>query len=272
MSSLPEGVSIDTGIIKSKREFNLLHQWLGVNGYSHQFVDQRDGDTVVVTRHNPQTHESVVLVARTAFQKPLDPNATGFLAPLRIDGNIDKILFETRMSGRPEDIKNFVPHKKYINGFQKFRSHLKTDLSVEESQMIKAIRIGGSNEIMFVDFPYSSVIAFKVSMSEPHLKALKEVNEKIKKFDDIESDLNSIVSNLSLSDLNFVLFRCNLEEVDDIKGGAYELPVLGKMNYCGLASVVFFLRHIRTNNDLGNVLIYSFLLLISIFFRPSIVW
>ena len=275
MRYFSEGISIDTGIIKSKREFNLLHQWLGDNGYSHQYVDQRDYDTVVVTRHNPRTHESVVLVARTAFNKPLDPNATGFLSPLRIDGTIDKILFETRMTGKAEDVKDFVQHKKYINGFAKFRSQLKTNLSVDESKMIKAIKMSGSNEIMFIDFPYSSVIAFKVSLTEPHLKALKEVNEKIQKFDETNSDINSIVSNLSLTDLNFVLFRCNHEEVDDIKGGAYDLPILGKMNYCGLASAIFYLRHIRTNNDLGIVVLlldisYCFINLIQ--FRSPIMW
>ena len=247
-----EGVSFDTGIIKSKREFNLLHEWLGVNGYSHQFVDQRDVDTVVVTRHNPNTHESVVLVARTAFKKPLDPNLTGFMVPLRIDGIIDKILFETRMTGKPET--NFVKHKTVINGYQKFRSELKTDISVDKSEMIRAVRVGDSNEIIFTKFPYSSVIAFKVSLSDPHLKALKEINETLNKFDINESDIKSIVSNLSLVDLNFVLFRCDREEGDDIRGGAYELPIVGKMNYCGIASILFYLRHIRTNNDLGHPL------------------
>ena len=212
-------------------------------------MDQRDYDTVVVTRHNPKTHESVVLVARTAFKKPIDPNSTGFMVPLRIDGTIDRILFETRMTGKPDS--SFVRHKTLINGFQKFRSQLKVNLKVDESEMIKAVKVGDSNEIIFTQFPYSSVIAFKVSMSAPHLKALQQINETISKFDENDSEINSIVSNLSLNDLNFVLFRCNQEETDDINSGAYELPNIGKMNYCGIASIVFYLRHIRTNNDLG---------------------
>ena len=203
----------------------------------------------MVTRHNPQTHESVILVARTSFQKPKDPKSTGYLVPLRIDGKINKILFETRMDGEPEE--DYVQNENFINGYQSFKSILRTNLSVDESKMIKAVRIGDSNEIMFTEFPPSSVIAFKVSLSDIHLNAVKQIKNTIKQFDDPNSDINKIVSDLSLIDLNFVLFRCNHEEVDDIGGGAYDLPIVGKINYCGIASIVYYLRHIRTNNDLG---------------------
>ncbi|CAG2168340.1 unnamed protein product, partial [Oppiella nova] len=222
-NNISEGVSMDSGIIKSKRELNKLHEWLAINGYSHQFVDQRDTDTVAVTRHNPQTHESVVLVARTAFQKPSDPKASPYLPPLRIDGLIDKILFETRMTGEPED--DFIRDKLLINGLQEFRSELRTNISVDESQMIKANRIGDSYEIIFSQFPASSVIAFKVSFSSYHMNAVQQTHQLIKQLDDNNSDINTIISNLSLNDLNFVLFRCNHEEVDDINGGAYGLSV-----------------------------------------------
>ncbi|CAG2116623.1 unnamed protein product [Medioppia subpectinata] len=246
------GISMDSGIIKSKREFNRLHQWLAINGYSHQFVDQRDVDTVAVTRHNPITHESVVLVARTAFHKPNDPKASPYLNPLRIDGLIDKILFETRMTGEPED--DFVRNKQFINGLQEFRSDLKSDIPLEDSEMIKANRIGDSYEIIFTQFPPSSVIAFKVSFSSYHLNAVQKTNQLIQQLEDNKSDINVLISKLSLNDLNFVLFRCNHEEADDISGGAYGLPTMGQMNYCGIASVIYYLRHIRTENDLGHPL------------------
>jgi len=39
------------------------------------FVDNVSGDTLSVTRHNPVSHQSVIMIARTAFCYPhhLDP-------------------------------------------------------------------------------------------------------------------------------------------------------------------------------------------------------
>jgi len=40
------------------------------------YVENVSGDTLSVTRHNPVSHESVILIARTAFGHPhhLDPH------------------------------------------------------------------------------------------------------------------------------------------------------------------------------------------------------
>lgn len=59
-----------------------------------------DPDIVAVTRHSPNTHESVVLVAFTAFKYP-DPNANDlrrYIKPLRVEGVIDEIILEASLS------------------------------------------------------------------------------------------------------------------------------------------------------------------------------
>ena len=61
-------VDADSGIIKSKKAFNDLHKLLGNNGFNEVYVDQMDFDTVGVTRHCPITHQTVVMVAFTAFK------------------------------------------------------------------------------------------------------------------------------------------------------------------------------------------------------------
>jgi glycogen debranching enzyme len=49
------------------------------------------------------------------------------------------------------------------------------------------------------------------------------------------SNFHAIVSKLSLSDLNIVLYRCDSEEAADGNGfGAYDIPGYGPMVYCGL--------------------------------------
>lgn len=63
-------IDAEKGIIRGKRFMNELHFKMAQNGFWQIYVDQFDNDTTVVTRHNPDTHESYILVARTSFQEP----------------------------------------------------------------------------------------------------------------------------------------------------------------------------------------------------------
>ncbi|KAH9417750.1 hypothetical protein DERP_011461 [Dermatophagoides pteronyssinus] len=54
-------VNLSKGILYAKRILNNLHFILNSGGYSEAFVDQRDRDTIVITRHNPSNHQSIVL-------------------------------------------------------------------------------------------------------------------------------------------------------------------------------------------------------------------
>lgn len=61
-----------------------------------------DPDVVAVTRHDPISHESYVLVAFTAFNHP-DFNAANYqrnIRPLRIEGVVEKIFFEATLNHR----------------------------------------------------------------------------------------------------------------------------------------------------------------------------
>lgn len=59
-----------------------------------------DTDVVAVTRHSPTTHDSVILVAFTAFKHP-DSNATDLrrhVKPLRVEGVMEEIILEASLS------------------------------------------------------------------------------------------------------------------------------------------------------------------------------
>lgn len=59
-----------------------------------------DSDIVAVTRHSPTTHDSVILVAFTAFKHP-DPNSIDlrrYVKPLRVEGVMEEIILEASLS------------------------------------------------------------------------------------------------------------------------------------------------------------------------------
>ena len=67
---------------------------------------------------------------------------------------------------------------------------------------------------------------------------------------DLWSSLVSKSESLSLIDVNYVLYRCDVEERDDGKGGGvYDVPHVGRMTYCGL-QVKNILVHVHVHNVL----------------------
>ena len=56
-------------------------------------------------------------------------------------------------------------------------------------------------------------------------------------------ELEQTISELTLNDLNRILFRCDSEERDDGEGfGAYVLDNYGSLKYCGLQGLLYFLQ------------------------------
>ena len=70
------------------------------------------------------------------------------------------------------------------------------------------------------------------------------------------SGADEAFGDLDLIDLNVVLYRADGEERDATKGeiGAYNVPGVGTLTYCGLEGFMHPLRHIMRYNDLGHPL------------------
>jgi glycogen debranching enzyme len=56
-----------------------------------------DPDIVAVTRHHPGTHESVVLVAYTAFAHPDPHYKRDYVKPLRVEGTVGEVILEATL-------------------------------------------------------------------------------------------------------------------------------------------------------------------------------
>ncbi|XP_038048621.1 glycogen debranching enzyme-like [Patiria miniata] len=267
-----EEVSHNHGIIKAKRVLNELHQTLGAKGYTQVYVDQVDENIVAVTRHNPVSHQSVILMARTAFKHPSNPSYTGYIPPLCVPGVVEEIILEARMVQKAE-----APPPKsdtHINGLGHFTVDLQSNIQLYSSQMVELADHGSEKqssvqEIDFINFPPGSVIAFKVTLNPASRKALSALRACISQFgyrvrtlsgnppnqNQVTSNFHTIARKLSLADLNRVLYRCDVEERDDGKGsGGYHIPQHGSLVYCGLQGFMSALDKIRSKNDLGHSL------------------
>ncbi|XP_013387613.1 glycogen debranching enzyme isoform X3 [Lingula anatina] len=254
-------INMCNGIVAGKRALNRLHFELGKKGFNQVFVDQRDYDTVAVTRHNPHNHMSVVLVARTAFKHPHSLD-TGYIPPLHIAGVIETVVLESHLQHRGHHAHKKDPQ--FINGLPDFHCHIREDVSPDQSQMVHIEHTENShiNVVHFHHFPPGSVIAFRIALDPVSTAALTSIATTFSQLPPIKdgqfsetSPFHSIVSKLTLSDLNRVLYRCDNEERDDGKGfGAYNVPRYGSLVYCGLQGVMSVMGPISLSNDLGHPL------------------
>lgn len=264
-------VNFKSGIITGKRALNRLHQELGAAGFSQVYVDQVDQNIVAVTRHCPATHQSVILVARTAFRQPRNPKDTGFVPPLCVPGVVEEIILEARLFHKGQTAKStesdWAKDETYINGLKDFQLDIREHIQLYESDMVELTESGEKHvqEVEFTSFPPGSVVAFRVSLNSVARTAVLKLRTCVAQFGyrmrsysgtQIQpqgNDFLSIVSRLTLSDLNRVLFRCDQEEKDEGKGGgAYNIPNFGELPYCGLQGLMSLLADIHQKNDLGH--------------------
>ncbi|PSN51057.1 hypothetical protein C0J52_01523 [Blattella germanica] len=220
----------------------------------HVYVDQMDTDIVAVTRHCPETHQTVVLVAYTAFSHP-DPHfKRGFVKPLRVEGIVDEVILEATLIhknsksggprfGRPEGYKK---HPKFINGLSDYEVEVREHIPVFESDILEQGESGDSNitQLNFINFQPGSVVAIRVSLHGRVNSALSKLRKQVSNFTSkpipSHSELEEVVSRLGLEDLNRALYRCEGEERDESNGnrGAYDIPGFGPMVYCGLQDYI----------------------------------
>lgn len=106
---------------------------------------------------------------------------------------------------------------------------------------------GPYSEIVVPDhFPPGSIMLFETR--------LQGLDSRLDEF--CSSGAEEAFGDLDLVDLNVVLFRAEGEERDATGGeiGAYNVPGIGNLVYCGLEGWMHPLRNIMRYNDLGHPL------------------
>lgn len=225
-------------------------------------VDQLSTSAILMTRHNPLNHRSVLLVAHTAFFQPNEKWEK--ISPLAIEGVIDEVILEASIN-HPQDeepVRNFQRSKDYINGLEHTKVYLKEKIKIEESGCVRltspnSLDYTGFRIVEFGDeFRPGSIIVLQISLLPQIRQGVSNLRELLNQFSNPTSEFNKIVKKLTLVDLERVLYRTSVEEQADGKGfDVYEVPDYGKLHYCGLQGQMSLLEKIRLHNQLRHPLV-----------------
>ncbi|XP_072940329.1 glycogen debranching enzyme isoform X2 [Epargyreus clarus] len=252
------------GMLAARKALNALHVELAAAGYTQVYVDQMDADVVAVTRHEPRSRRSVILVAFTAFSPP-DPTSAGrHVKPLRFEGQLEEIILEAsirhqdhRNSGRPfQPPSAFSKHAQYINGLSEYEVAVRTGVSLAQSGVFAGERREGPHTVLeFRALAPGSVVALRVAPRAPQAAALAALRRAAPAAAAPDAlGLAPALAELDLADFNTLLYCCDAEERERGAGGVYDVPGHGPLVYAGLQGVMSLLDEVRAGDDLGHPL------------------
>nr|CAB3220598.1 glycogen debranching enzyme-like [Phallusia mammillata] len=257
-----QGASVEythrkTGMVTAKHLLNILHQTMALNGFTQVYIDQRTPDVVAVTRHNPLTHYSYIMIAYTSFHDLEDKE----VPPLKIEGHIMGIPLEAKPS-KPSQctsslMQTFTQDVEYINGIEDYTYDIETDIPIKMSASCEILPANGckAHNVNFTHFPPGSVIVLRVKLLEQADESTSTVRQIITDLQTENSEFDQIVSKLDLRALHRALYQCSSEEESDGLGiSAYDIPGWQKLIYCGIAGIAVPMSKIRSSNDLGHPL------------------
>ncbi|PYI03816.1 glycogen debranching enzyme [Aspergillus sclerotiicarbonarius CBS 121057] len=234
-------VGLDTlegGIGGIKMLLNDLHTKMGVEGYDETHI-HHDGEYITVHRVHPRTRKGVFLIAHTAFP---GQDGKSILPPTHLVGTRAKHIgtwtLEVDASETTKD--RVLTDKSLLRGLPSRVSAIE-GTTVEERGKDTTISVLES-------FVAGSIALFETSMpSVEHATGLDN---------HITEGVEHAFADLSLVDLNFVLYRCEAEERDSSNGqdGVYSIPNHGPLVYAGLQGWWSVLETIIKYNELGHPL------------------
>jgi len=105
-------------------------------------------------------------------------------------------------------------------------------------------------------FRPGSIVVLQVSLLPQIHQTIINIQQLINQFSNPTSQFNQIVKQLTLVDLERVLYRSSVEEQADGKGfDVYSIPDYGKFVYCGIQGQISLLDKIRLYNELKHPLV-----------------
>lgn len=228
------GPSEGTGGIK--RLMNQLHTIMGMDGYDESFI-HHEGEYITVHRLHPKSRKGYYLIAHTAF--PGYGNGNAGFGSQTLAGTKAKLLGAWALEcDQSSEAKQAAIHDKVLRGIPSRTKDLK-DVAVENKGEDTVITIPST-------FPPGSIAVFETWIPGA------EHSEGLDKY--VTSGAREAFKSLSLTDLNAFLYRADSEEKAMSHGqdGAYAVPGVGPLVYCGIQGWWSVLRDVVARNDLGH--------------------
>ena len=227
------------GIAGIKKLLNQIHTLMGMDGYDETHIHHED-QYVTVHRVHPKSRKGYFLIAHTAF--PGYGNGNGAFSAVHLNGTRARHLgsWMLEVDASDEATKEALSDKKFLRGLPS------RVIDVPGIRM----EVKGDETIINVrdKFPPGSIALFETWIpAAEHSTGLDNY---------VTSGAAAAWSDLSLIDLNFMMYRCEAEEQDASNGrdGVYDIPGHGKLVYAGLQGWWSLLKSIISENNLAHPL------------------
>ncbi|MCJ1313405.1 hypothetical protein MMC25_007083 [Agyrium rufum] len=225
------------GIGGVKKLLNQIHVLMGQDGYDETHI-HHEGEYVTVHRLHPLSRKGYFLVAHTAFPGAATTDHT--LSPVHLSATKAKLMgsWTLEVDASEEAKRKVLSESKLLKGLPSRTIDAK-GVTIDEKQHETVISIAQS-------FPPGSIALFETWIpSVEHPEGLDSF---------VTSGAKKAFAELSLPELNFVLYRCDAEERDFSGGndGVYSIPNHGPLVYAGLQGWWSVLKDIIKSNNLGH--------------------
>ena len=225
------------GIGGIKKILNRVHVLMGRHGYDETHI-HHEGEYVTVHRVHPITRKGYFLIAHTAF--PGSGNGRGAFNPVHLAAAKVKSIgsWYLEVDATPSTIEKVLADKKFLKGLPAHVNDLDS-VSIDTNNYETILTVGQ-------EFPPGSIALFETWIPSA------EHSEGLDTF--VTSGAADAFNQVSLMDLNFILYRCDAEERDFSGGqdGVYNVPNHGPLTYAGLQGWWSVLQDVVKGNNLGH--------------------
>lgn len=229
----------EDGIGGVKKLLNQIHTLMGKDGYDETHIHHED-QYITIHRVHPESRKGYFLIAHTAF--PGYGNGNGAFNAVHLGGTRARHLgsWMLEVDTSDEAKERVLNDKKFLRGLPS---------RVVDVPGIR-MEVKGDETVITVrdKFPPGSIALFETWIpAAEHSAGLDNY---------VTSGAKAAWNELSLSDLNFLLYRCEAEEraASDGRDGVYDIPGHGKLVYAGIQSWWSLLKNIIRDNNLAHPL------------------